>query len=214
MAHDIVKAIDNLPSSVLTSSFRFVSSLANNHSAGNQAKAQGGLCMTLFQIGEKVVYPNHGIGTVENISTRSFGAQFERYYLLRLTYNSMTVMVPFSHVEEIGLRKVTRNGEIARVLSFLADGNAQRKADWKDRYKENSDKMRHGSLLEIAEVLKTLLILQSEKPLSFREKKMLERARHMLVTELSISRALNEVEAIGVLQAALAKSSLNMPAPA
>ena len=59
--------------------------------------------MTLFQIGEKIVYPNHGIGTVENISTRSFGAQFERYYLLRLTYNSMTVMVPFSHVEEIGL---------------------------------------------------------------------------------------------------------------
>jgi CarD family transcriptional regulator len=74
--------------------------------------------------------------------------------------------------------------------------------------------MRHGSLLEIAEVLKTLLILQSEKPLSFREKKMLERARHMIVTELSISRGLAEPEAIGVLQAALAKSSLNMPAPA
>jgi CarD family transcriptional regulator len=69
-------------------------------------------------------------------------------------------------------------------------------------------------LLEIAEVLKTLLILQSQKPLSFREKKMLERARHMLVTELSISRGLAEFEAIEVLQAALAKSSLNMPAPA
>jgi CarD family transcriptional regulator, regulator of rRNA transcription len=170
--------------------------------------------MTLFQIGEKVVYPNHGIGTVENISTRSFGAQFERYYLLRLTYNSMTVMVPFSHVEEIGLRKVTRNGEIARVLSYLAEGAARRKADWKDRYKENSDKMRHGSLLEIAEVLKTLLILQAEKPLSFREKKMLERARHMLVTELSISRGLAEFDAIDTLQAALAKSSLSLPAPA
>jgi CarD family transcriptional regulator len=170
--------------------------------------------MTLFQIGEKVVYPNHGIGTVENISTRSFGAQFERFYLLRLTYNSMTVMVPFSHVEEIGLRKVTRNGEIGRMLEFLAEGSAKRKADWKDRYKENSDKMRHGSLLEIAEVLKTLLVLQSEKPLSFREKKMLERARHMLVTELSISRALSETDATGVLQTALAKSSLRLPAPA
>jgi len=170
--------------------------------------------MTLFQIGEKIVYPNHGIGTVENISTRSFGAQFERYYLLRLTYNSMTVMVPFSHVEEIGLRKVTRNGEVARVLSFLAEGSSQRKADWKDRYKENSDKMRHGSLLEIAEVLKTLLVLQSQKPLSFREKKMLERARHMLVTEISISRGFTEQEAIGILQAALTKASLNMPAPA
>ena len=170
--------------------------------------------MTLFQIGEKVVYPNHGIGTVENISSRSFGAQFERFYLLRLTYNSMTVMVPFSHVGEIGLRKVTRNGEIARVMDFLAEGSSKRKADWKDRYKENSDKMRHGSLLEIAEVLKTLLSLQSEKPLSFREKKMLERARHMLVTELSISRGLAELEAIGMLQSALSKSALTLPAPA
>lgn len=167
--------------------------------------------MTLFQIGEKIVYPNHGIGTVENISTRSFGAQFERYYLLRLTYNSMTVMVPFSHVEEIGLRKVTRNGEIARVLSFLAEGNAQRKADWKDRYKENSDKMRHGSLLEIAEVLKTLLILQSEKPLSFREKKMLERARHMVVSEFAIAKGVQQPDAVVILQKALTKCGLNLP---
>jgi len=167
--------------------------------------------MTLFQIGEKIVYPNHGIGTVENISTRSFGAQFERYYLLRLTYNSMTVMVPFSHVQEIGLRKVTRNGEIARVLSFLAEGNAQRKADWKDRYKENSDKMRHGSLLEIAEVLKTLLILQSEKPLSFREKKMLDRTRTMLISEVSLARNIPQTEAILLLERALVKSGFSFP---
>jgi CarD family transcriptional regulator len=169
--------------------------------------------MTLFQIGEKVVYPNQGIGTVENISSRSFGSQFERYYLLRLTYNSMTVMVPFSHVQEIGLRRVTRNGEVARVLNFLAEGTAKGKADWKDRYKENCDKMRHGSLLEIAEVLKSLLILQADKPLSFREKKMLERARHMLVTELSISRSLAEYDAVRLLEGALGKASLSLPAP-
>jgi CarD family transcriptional regulator len=169
--------------------------------------------MTLFQIGEKVVYPNHGIGTVENISTRSFGADLERFYLLRLTYTSMTVMVPFSHVSEIGLRKVTRNGEVARVLGFLAEGTCRRKGDWKDRFKENSDKMRNGTLLEIAEVLKTLLILQNEKPLSFREKKMLDRARHMLITELSISRALRESEVMELIEKALAKASLTLPAP-
>jgi len=169
--------------------------------------------MTVFSIGEKVVYPNHGIGTVENVSTRAFGAQPERFYLLRLTYNSMTVMVPFSHVEEIGLRKVTRNGEVVRVLSFLADGTCQSSGDWKDRFKENSDKMRHGSLLEIAEVLKTLLILQTEKPLSFREKKMLDRARHMLITELTISRGLRELEAVDLIQKALAKASLSLPTP-
>jgi len=167
--------------------------------------------MTFFQIGEKVVYPNHGIGTVENISTRSFGARNERFYLLRLTYNSMTVMVPFSHVEEIGLRKVTRNGEVARVLGFLEAGSCKCKGDWKDRFKENSDKMRNGSLLEIAEVLKTLLILQSEKPLSFREKKMLDRARHMILTELSISRGLREPQVAELLEKSLKKASLSLP---
>jgi len=169
--------------------------------------------MTVFSIGEKVVYPNHGIGTVENVSTRAFGGQSERFYLLRLTYNSMTVMVPFSHVEEIGLRKVTRNGEVVRVLSFLAEGNCHGSGDWKDRFKENSDKMRNGSLLEIAEVLKTLLILQTAKPLSFREKKMLDRARHMLITELSISRGLQELDVVDLIQKALAKASLALPGP-
>jgi CarD family transcriptional regulator len=161
-----------------------------------------------FQIGEKIVYPNHGIGTVENISTRSFGAQYERYYLLRLTYNSMTVMVPFSHVGDIGLRRVTRNVEVSRVLDFLAEKTCKSKGDWKDRYKENSDKMRNGSLPAIAEVFKSLLVLQSEKSLSFREKKMLDRARHMLLTELSISRGLTEFAAEELLEKALAKASL------
>lgn len=168
--------------------------------------------MTLFQVGEKVVYPNHGVGTIENISSRAFGSQVERFYLLRLTYSSMTVLVPFSHVEEIGLRKVTRNGEIARVLDFLAEGESRYRGDWKDRFKQNSDRMRHGSLLEIAEVLKMLLLLQSQKPLSFREKKMLDRARHMLISELSISRDLPEDEAADLLQTALTKASLTLPA--
>ena len=164
-----------------------------------------------FQVGEKVVYPNHGVGTIENITTRSFGSQSERFYLLRLTYNSLTVMVPFSHVGEVGLRKVTKTGEIARVLVYLAAGACKNCPDWKNRFKINSEKMRSGSLLEVAEVLKGLLILQADKPLSFREKKMLDRARHMLITELSICRGLSESDAIEVLQKSLAKSSLNLP---
>jgi CarD family transcriptional regulator len=123
-------------------------------------------------------------------------------------------MVPFSHVQEIGLRRVTRNGEVARVLSSLGEEKPRLKGDWKDRFKENSDKMRHGSLLEIADVLKTLLILQqSGKPLSFREKKMLDRARHMLITEISISRGLREFEAEDLLQRALSKAALALPSP-
>jgi CarD family transcriptional regulator len=166
-----------------------------------------------FQVGEKVVYPNHGVGTIENISTRSFGSQFERFYLLRLTYKSMTVMVPFSHVGDVGLRKVTKAGEIARVLLFLAAGKSKCNADWKNRFKENSEKMRIGGLLETAEVLKMLLVLQADKPLSFREKKMLDRARHMLITEISICRGLSESDAIDLLQKALTKSSLTFPLP-
>jgi Transcriptional regulators, similar to M. xanthus CarD len=164
-----------------------------------------------FQIGEKVVYPNHGVATIENISTRAFGSQSERFYLLRLNYNSLTVLVPFSHAEEVGLRRVTKNGEIARVLLYLGSGKCKCTADWKNRFKENSEKMRGGSLLEIAEVFKSLLILQSSKPLSFREKKMLDKARHMLITEISIARGLTEEQAIDLLQKTLAKSNLTLP---
>lgn len=166
-----------------------------------------------FQIGEKVVYPNHGVGTIENISTRSFGAQFERFYLLRLNYSSMTVLVPFSHVTDVGLRKVTRQGEVGRVLAYLVTGSCLCSQDWKNRFKENSDKMQHGGLLEVAEVLKTLVILQCQKPLSFREKKMLDRARHMLITEVSICRGIKEVDAVDLLTKALGKSTLKWPEP-
>jgi CarD family transcriptional regulator len=166
-----------------------------------------------FQVGEKVVYPNHGVATIENISSRAFAGHFERFYLLRLTYNSLTVMVPFSHVEDLGLRRVTRNGEMARVVSFLAEGRCQRRQDWKDRFKENSEKMKNGSLLAVAEVMKSLLILQTQKPLSFREKKMLDRARHMLIMEFSTSRGMKEVDAATLLEAALSKSQLHMPEP-
>ncbi len=166
-----------------------------------------------FQVGEKVVYPNHGIGTVENISLRSFGARQERFYLLRLFPTSMTVMVPFSHVGDVGLRKVTKCSEINRVLAYLAASRAAcTPQDWKDRFKENSDKMKGGSLVEIAEVFKVLLVIQLAKPLSFREKRMLERARSMIVLETSIAKAVPESEAVALIEKALGKCSLPMPA--
>lgn len=169
--------------------------------------------MPSFQVGEKVVYPNQGIGVIENISIRSFGTQCEKFYLLRLMCNHMTVMVPFSHAADVGLRRLSRNGELERVLNFLASGCCRSRQDWKNRFKENSEKMRLGGLLQIAEVLKSLLLLQLEKPLSFREKKMLERARQMLVAEIALSRGLRECEALELIQRALAKASLTLPPP-
>ena len=164
-----------------------------------------------FQVGEKVVYPNQGVGVIENISMRSFGMRPERFYLLRLAFNHLTVMVPFSHVDDVGLRRVTRNGQVERVLRFLANGECKKCRDWKNRFKENSEKMRTGGMMEVAEVLKGLLILQQKKPLSFREKKMVDKARHMLIMEVSISRATREQQAIDLLQTALEKADLTLP---
>lgn len=164
-----------------------------------------------FQIGDKVVYPNQGVGTIENISSRTFGSAFERFYLLRLGCSSMTVLVPMSNAANIGLRRVTKDREISRVLSYLSNGWCEIKADWKVRFKENSDRMQTGDLLQAAEVLKGLLQLHLDKPLSFREKKMLERARHMLVSEISISRSVSELHAVNVMQRALSKAGLTLP---
>jgi len=167
-----------------------------------------------FEIGEKVVYPNQGVGTIENISIRNFGNQHEQFYLLRLVYNSMTVMVPFSNVGSIGLRKITKASEITKVLTYLAAGECHNCPDWKCRFKLNSDKMQSGNLPQIAEVFKGLLMLQAEKPLSFREKKMVERARHMLVSEISIARGLTPDDAENTLRKALAKSNIPLPVAA
>ncbi|HLZ40290.1 MAG TPA: CarD family transcriptional regulator [Candidatus Sulfotelmatobacter sp.] len=164
-----------------------------------------------FHIGDKVVYPNHGVGVIEQISSRSIGATVERFYLLNIKASSLKVMVPCQNAGSVGLRRVVRNGEIRKVLEALSvhDGNGN--GDWKDRFKENSDRMRTGSLLEVAGVLKNLISLHQAKPLSFREKKMLERARYLLVSELAMARNCEESKIEELLTEALAKCKLRFP---
>jgi len=164
-----------------------------------------------FSVGDKVVYPNHGVGVIEQISSRTIGSTVERFYLLKIQSSSLKVMVPFENVNSVGLRKVVRNGEIQKILDYLCDGACESNADWKYRFKENSDKMRTGSLMEVAVVLKSLLQLGQSKPLSFREKKMLERARYLLVSELSMAKAWTENDVEDALTRALAKSKLRFP---
>ena len=103
-----------------------------------------------FSIGDKVVYPNHGVGVIEQISSRTIGLQVEKFYLLKIKASSLKVMVPFHSVESVGLRRIVRNGEVQKIIEFLSDGKCENSADWKDRFKENSDKMRTGSLLDVA----------------------------------------------------------------
>src|SRR5256885_13869179 len=164
-----------------------------------------------FQIGDKVVYPNHGVGIIEQISSRTIGASVERFYLLKIAASSLKVMVPFQNAPTVGLRRVVRNGEVQKILEFLTDGKCENHADWKYRFKENSDKMRTGSLLEVAAVLKGLLLLNQSKPLSFREKKMLERARYLLVSELAMAKNCEERQVEDLLTKALSKHKLRFP---
>ena len=164
-----------------------------------------------FHIGEKVVYPNHGVGTIEQISSRTNGSQVEKYYMLKIKASSLKVMIPFSNAGTVGLRRVVKNGEVQKILEFLADGECDSNADWKDRYKENSDKMRAGTLLETAAVLKSLLLLHQTKPLSFREKKMLDRARYLLVSELAMSKNTEESAMETLLSKSLSKCKLKFP---
>jgi CarD family transcriptional regulator len=164
-----------------------------------------------FHIGDKVVYPNHGVGTIEQISSRTIGATVEKFYLLNIKSSSLKVMVPFHNVGTVGLRRVVRNGEVQRILDYLTQGECANSADWKDRFKENSDKMRTGSLLEVAAVLKSLLVLAQSKPLSFREKKMLERARYLLVSELAMAKNWEEIQVEQMLSKALSKAHLRFP---
>ncbi len=142
-----------------------------------------------FHIGDRVVYPNHGVGIVEQIGSRTLGQQVEKYYLLR----------------------VVKNGEIQKILTFLCDGKSENAADWKDRFKDNSDRMRTGSLLEVAAVMKNLLVLKESKSLSFREKKMLERARYLLVSELAMARNCEEENIEILLSETLSKNNLKFP---
>ena len=164
-----------------------------------------------FHIGDKVVYPNHGVGIIEQISSRTIGQTVEQFYLLKIKASSLKVMVPFHNVGTVGLRRVVRNGEVQKVFDFLVDGECLSNADWKYRFKENSERMRTGSLLEVAAVLKGLLVLSQDKPLSFREKKMLERARYLLVSELAMAKNCDEPEVEELLSKALSKSKLRFP---
>ena len=105
----------------------------------------------VYHIGDKVVYPNHGVGVIEQISSRTIGATVEKFYLLKIHSSSLKVMIPFHNAISVGLRRVVRNGEAQKIVDYLSSGECNSAADWKDRFKENSDRMRTGSLLDVVD---------------------------------------------------------------
>ncbi len=139
----------------------------------------------VFQVGEKVIYPNHGVGVVESIQTRPTPTGKVSLYQLRILSNDSRVWVPQQNADGVGLRHVITAADVRKIFNLLGDGNIDQHPNWKGRFKENSDKMRTGSLYEVAVVLKGLTFLSRKKSLSFREKRMLDRAKFLLVSEIA-----------------------------
>lgn len=138
-----------------------------------------------FKVGDKVVYPNHGVGVIEQVATKAIGGTESSFYCLRILSTDSTVMVPVGNTSAVGLRKVLTKREITRVLEVLKNGDVATYDDWKGRFQANSEKMRTGDIRAVAEVLKSLTMLSELKPLSYRERKMLDRARFLLISEVA-----------------------------
>lgn len=141
--------------------------------------------MVGFKVGQKVVYPNHGIGTIEQIDQKQIGVDSLPFYTLRLAASNSIVLVPVANALEVGLRSPITNSECELLLKHLSDDFGKTATDWKDRFKEFSERMRSGDIFEVAEVLKHLTYLSHVKSLSFREQRMFERARYLVISELS-----------------------------
>jgi CarD family transcriptional regulator len=138
-----------------------------------------------FQVGQKVIYPNHGIGVVESIQTRPTPTGKISLYKLRILSNDSRVWVPQQNADGVGLRHVISARDVRKIFALLGDGQIEQHSNWKGRFKENSDKMRTGSIHEVALVLKGLTHLSRKKALSFREKRMLDRAKFLIVSEIA-----------------------------
>ena len=138
-----------------------------------------------FQAGDKVIYPNHGLGVVERIEEKTILGTTCGFYHLRIIANETTVLVPVANADEVGLRRAISDEDVERLFGRLGDGKIDDHQNWKGRFKDNSDKMRSGSIFDMADVLKSLTFLARSKSLSFREKRMLDRAKFLIISEVS-----------------------------
>lgn len=159
-----------------------------------------------FKVGQKVVYPNHGVSLIEEISKAAFDGVEQTFYHLRLLSNNSKVMVPEENLDLVGLRPLGETKDIEKLFGILEDGNIDTYKDWKGRYKQNLDKMKTGRLIEVADVLKNLCLVSQKKSLSFREKKMYERAKYFIVSEVAHVRDIEEMDAESTVEDALEKS--------
>ncbi len=141
--------------------------------------------MLVFEVGDKVIYPNHGLGIVKKIEEKTILGTTCGFYSLRMSASETTVLVPLDNVDGVGLRHAIADTEVKKLFTQLGNGKIDNHQNWKGRFKDNSDKMRTGSIRDVIDVLKSLNFLSKSKNLSFREKRMLDRAKFLVVSEIS-----------------------------
>jgi CarD family transcriptional regulator len=145
-----------------------------------------------FRVGDKVVYPHHGAATIEKKEKKDVFGEKRDYLILRLAYGDLTLMVPADNAEEIGLRDVINDEEVEEVFAVLRKKEARMPTNWSRRFKNHVEKLKSGDIYQVAEVVRNLSIREADKGLSAGEKRMLARARQILVSELTFALDVDE----------------------
>lgn len=154
----------------------------------------------MFNVGDLVCYPMHGVGMIESIEEQQVLGQTAQYYVLRFVMGRMTAMVPVAGAEAVGLRALSDTTVCERVLAYLADGSCRDESDnWNQRYRDNLDKLREGNIFSVADVVKCLNRREHEKGLSAGERKMLATARQVLLAEIATACGKEESELLPLL---------------
>lgn len=147
----------------------------------------------MFKIGDLAVYPAHGVGIIERIESQEFSGSSQDFYVMRILDNNMIIMIPTQNVDSVGLRGIIGKKEVSKLYSILEKRDVViDNQTWNRRYREYTDKIKTGSVYEVAEVYRDLLILKIEKELSFGERKMLDTARNLLVKEIALAKRVEE----------------------
>jgi CarD family transcriptional regulator len=165
----------------------------------------------LFEVGDKVVYPHHGAGTVVKKEKREILGQTREYLTIQILHNDMTVNVPVENAEQVGLRTVIDEDLVNMVVKALTGGSTEMPKNWNRRFKHNRDKMKTGDIFELAEVVKNLSLRDHEKGLSTGEKQMFVKAKKILASELMYAKDMNEEEAAAWLDDVLSKAGQPKP---
>lgn len=147
----------------------------------------------MFKVGDLAVYPAHGVGVIERIETQEISGCLQDFYVMRILDNDMIIMIPTKNVNNVGLRDIIAQKEVPKLYSILRKRNMVVEAQtWNRRYREYMEKIKTGSVFEVAEVYRDLLMLKVDKELSFGERKMLDTARNLLVKEISLAKKVKE----------------------